>query len=205
MSLNRCFADGQAYVALSRATNRAGLVVRNAHHALEAKVRTNATAKAFDQTGARGETWLETAQREWPAVVAKARRKRGGKWGGGRPQASRGGIGSGSASSSKRKIEGSPSAKGVAPIFAGASGSASSTKRKIEGSPAAKGVAPIFEHAAASPRGQVATSSPVSARATGVTSESPTKRTPQQIEARRQQALWKKRRSSEGGGSVVRR
>ena len=75
VSLADVFAEGQAYVALSRATGKCGLEL---HGFDQAKVRASAVALQFENhpTGQPNvPTWLQTARAGWAARVAEARER----------------------------------------------------------------------------------------------------------------------------------
>jgi len=78
VSLADVFAEGQAYVALSRATGKCGLELRSFSRE---RVRASAIALQFENHGLGGgggggggvPTWLDEARRGWGARMAEAR------------------------------------------------------------------------------------------------------------------------------------
>ena len=82
VSLGDVFCEGQAYVALSRATCKAGLEIRGFSPSI---VKVNVKALEFDRTGSyTGQTWLQEAHGGWGQLLEQAEaRSHGGGGGGG--------------------------------------------------------------------------------------------------------------------------
>ena len=69
VSVEDAFAEGQAYVALSRATSKQGLEIKSWK---DSCVKVNLAALKFDRTGQVDEDWTEEAERNWPEQMKAA-------------------------------------------------------------------------------------------------------------------------------------
>ena len=89
VSLGDVFCEGQCYVALSRATGKAGLQIQGFQPSV---VRVSMKALEFDKTGIySGKTWLQEAADGWGELVENARNRAGCGRGGGNSGGQRGG------------------------------------------------------------------------------------------------------------------
>ena len=71
ISVKQSFANGQAYVAMSRATSKKGLEIRTWK---DSAIKCSPVALKFDTTGEVDETWQVAAERLWESQLAEALR-----------------------------------------------------------------------------------------------------------------------------------